>query len=267
MTEEELFIVSTFTWSYSRLNSFHICPYEFYQRYMECIKGEGSFFAQVGSFMHKILEMYAKEELSVFELSEYFTEHWCEEVTYAPPKIKGAGDLNEKYFNQCLEYLDNIDLDLSEYEVLGVEKEVHFNIGGYDMIGYIDLLLKDKDGNIIVADHKSHDIKFKKDGSLSNNKKNLEDIEGFKRQLYLYSKAVIEEYGVEPKFLKWNLFRFRKWLEVPFDINEYKEALKWAEDTVRDIESATEFPPHNDFFYCWNLCSLRNSGCPYKVRH
>jgi predicted transcriptional regulator len=35
------------------------------------------------------------------------------------------------------------------------------------LIGFIDLLLKDKDGNIIVLDHKSASLKFKKNGEVS----------------------------------------------------------------------------------------------------
>ena len=43
-----------------------------------------------------------------------------------------------------MDLFDNIDLVLDDYEILGVEKEVHFTIDGKEFVGYIDLLLKDK---------------------------------------------------------------------------------------------------------------------------
>jgi len=262
MSSEDRFIIDTMVWSFSRLSSYHQCPYGFYLKYVECNSGEPNFFAQYGSFVHKILEMYEKEELYLFEISSYYEEHFLESVTCDAPPNKYI-DVKQTYYDKGLEYLNDIDLMLDRYEILGIEKEVKFIIGGYEMVGYIDLLLKDREtGEITVLDHKSASIKFKKDGQVS--KKDEGHILNFKRQLYLYSKAVIEEYGIQPKYLSWNLFKEQKWLTVEFNESEYQEAIKWAEDTVNMIENDTTWFPNPSRYFCWNICDMRNCACEYK---
>ena len=67
-----------------------------------------------------------------------------------------------------MDYLDNIDLDLDSYEILGVEKKVEFELFGKRFVGYIDLLLRDKQTDeIIIVDHKSASIKILKNGNIS----------------------------------------------------------------------------------------------------
>ncbi len=261
---EDRFIIDTMVWSYSRLSLFHQCPYGWYLKYFECTKGEPNFFGQFGSLMHKILEMYEKEELSLFEISAYYEENFDDYVTCEAPSNKFV-DIRQMYYERGLAYLDNIDLVLDQYEILGIEKEVRFNIGGYEMVGYIDLLLRDKvTKEIIIVDHKSANVKFRKNGELSKSKKEMEHILGFKRQLYLYAIAVIAEYKQKPTQLWWNLFSNRKWLKIKFDDKEFEDAKSWAEQTVKAIEQETTWFPNPDRYYCWNICDMRNCACEYK---
>ena len=267
---EDDFIIGTMTYSFSRLNSFYTCPLEWRNVYIECENKDSSANAQFGSLVHKILEMYAKGELSIFEISQYYIDHFDEYITYNFPANKYV-DLREKYYNAGLDYLDNIDLDLDNYEILGVEKLVKFKINEYDCIGFIDLLLRNKEtGEITILDHKSSSIGILKSGRIA--KKDREHFEAFKKQLYLYSKAVIEEYGHVDK-LKWNLFKDRKYIEIPFKQNEYEDSLKWAADTIELIKNETEWGINKELeeaitkyeennkksvpFYCMNLCSQR----------
>ncbi|WP_249311916.1 RecB family exonuclease [Congzhengia minquanensis] len=259
---KDSFIIDSMVWSFSRLSSYHQCPYGWRLKYVDCVEGDENFFAQYGSLMHEILEKYEKEELSIFEISQYYENRFNDVVTCdAPPNP--YIDIKQSYYDKGLDYLDNIDLDLENYEVLGVEKEVTFKIFDYEMVGYIDLLLKDKiKGDIIVLDHKSGSVNFKKNGEISSSEK--EHILGFKRQLYLYSIGVIEEYGVKPKYLKWNLFKDRNWLTFEFKDEEFKEAKKWAEDTIKSIEQETSWFPNPQKYFCNNLCDMRNCACEYK---
>ncbi len=247
---------------------------EWYQNYVKCAEKDNSAMAQFGSLMHHILELYANGELDIFELSQYYEEHFNEWVTYAFPSNKYV-DLRDKYYEQGLEYLDNINLDFERYEILGVEKEVIFDINGYECIGFIDLLLRDKEtGEIIIEDHKSASIGILKSGKIA--KKDREHFESFKKQLYLYAKPVIEEYGHVDK-LKWNLFKEQSFIEIPFDQREYENSIIWAADTIKRIESETEWGINSELikakdegkyppFYCMNLCSIRYH-CPYKYEH
>ena len=103
------------------------------------------------------------------------------------------------------------------------------------MVGFIDLLLRDKDGNITVLDHKSGSLKMTKNGKIS--KTSEEHFESYKRQLYLYSIAIINEYGVKPKYLKWNLFKDRNCVQIEFNDKEYEETKEWAIKTIESIEN------------------------------
>ena len=260
--EDELdFLLDTMTWSFSRLNSFYNCPYEWKLRYIDCNKSENGFFGEYGSLIHKILEKYEKGELSLFELNDYYEEHFSENVPHDAPPNKYV-DIKQSYYEKGLDYFNNIDLDLDKYEVLGVEKEVRFQIAGKDFVGYIDLLLKEKEtGKIIILDHKSASIKILKNGKVS--KSDQEHVREFIRQLCLYAIPIIEEYGHVDE-LWWNLFKDKNWLKMPFNKEDYDEAIKWAEDTLKLIETEKEWLPNPDFYYCNYLCGQRNHACEYK---
>lgn len=254
-------LLDSVTWSFSRLNAFYNCPYEWKLHYLDRNKGVDSSFGQFGSFCHKCLEMYAKGELDIFDISEYYEEHYCDEVTMEFPFNKYV-DMGISYYEKGLDYFNKLDFDLDKYDILGVEKRVNFKIGKYDFVGYIDLLLREKEsGKIIILDHKSASIKILKSGKIS--KSDQSHFLEFERQLYLYSKAVIEDYG-RVDSLEWNMFKDQTSIKIPWNEDEYKEALKWAEDTIHLIENEKEWKPKVDFFYCNNLCSQRFNACQYK---
>lgn len=205
--------------------------------------------------------MYAKNEISLFEISQYYEENFWMEVTEDAPPNKYV-DIKQSYYEKGLEYLDNIDLVLDKYEILGVEKEVNFTIGNYKMIGYIDLLLKEKDTErIIILDHKSASLKYKKNGEIS--KTDIQKFLEFKRQLYLYSIPVIKEYG-KVDYLEWNMFKDRKHIKIDWIEEEYNEAIKWAYDTVKLIEQENTWFPNPNYYYCNYLCGQRVNACEYK---
>ena len=129
-------------------------------------------------------------------------------------------------------------------------------------MGYIDLLVKDKNtGEIIIIDHKSASIKILKSGKIS--KSDQQHFLEFKRQLYLYSIPILKEYGSVSK-LKWNMFKDQKWIEIPWNEEEYEEAIQWAKDTLLLVEKEHEWRPNPDYYYCYYLCGQRNHACEYK---
>lgn len=249
-------------WSFSRLNSFYNCPYEFKLHYIDCCKSEQNFFSEYGSLIHSILEKYAKGELSLFDLNQYYEEHFNEMILHDAPPNKYV-DIRQSYFDKGIDYLDNIDLDFSKYEILGVEKKVEFELFGKKFIGFIDLLVRDKDtGEIEIIDHKSASIKILKNGNIS--KSDQQHFLDFKRQLYLYSVPIVKEYGSVSK-LKWNMFKDRKWIEIPWKKEECDETIQWVKDTLELIAQETKWAPHPDSYYCRNLCGQRNNACEYKA--
>lgn len=249
-------------WSHSRLNSYYNgCPYEWHRHYIEHEKMKGNFHGSAGGFTHKCLEMYEKGEIDDWDLPVYFENHFNEEVPYDAPPNKYK-DLKQDWYDSVLDYFNNINLPIDKYQIIGVEKQVDFDVGGYPFIGFIDLLLKDPaDGKLILCDHKTSIIKRLKSGAIS--KQDKDHFLSFKRQQYLYSKAVLEEFGKDCiKELWWNMVRQKDIIKIPFDNSEYEEAQTWALDTIHKIESETEWLPNPNFFYCNYLCGI--SGCPYK---
>lgn len=257
-------------WSYSRLSTFNNCKYAFYLNYIqddhETYLPEGNYYAEVGSFMHSILEKVYKKELDPNDAFDYFLNNYDNNVFYS---VKQS--IMDSTCDKCLSYLDDIsNFDwINQYEVLGVEKEIRFTYRKNKFLGYIDLLLRDKsDGKIVIVDHKSEEYPFNKNGSVKAKCQN--SFENHKRQMYLYSYAINEEYKELPKELKWNHFKDGGQIStVTFDETEYAQALKWATNTIRNIKAETEYisdldPKGSDFFFCNNICGFRNS-CEYKL--
>jgi hypothetical protein len=75
-------------------------------RYLEEKKGIPTAFAQYGLFMHKILEKYYKDELMVFELSQYYQDNFSNNVTerFAPNKYI---NLHDSYYEKGKELYRN----------------------------------------------------------------------------------------------------------------------------------------------------------------
>lgn len=254
------FIIDGMRWSFSRLNQYCSCPYAFKRQYIECEKGENNALAEYGSAVHKVLEDYAKGNISIFEINDYYDYLFETTVIHDFPPNPYT-DLRESYYEKGKEYLNNINLDFDKFEILGVEKEVKFEIDGYPLIGYIDLLLRNKEtGEIITNDHKSASLKFKKNGEISKTDK--EHFEEFKIQQYLYCKPILEEYG-RVDFLQWNLFKEQKIVKIPFVKEDYQKSLRWVIDVINQIKNEELWLPQPNYFRCNNICNFRED-CEYK---
>lgn len=255
------FIIDNMTWSFSRLESFDQCPLAWKMKYIDCEHGEGNAFSSYGSFVHGLLEQYLKGNIMPLELAFLYENGFDEAVPEDFPPNKYV-DMRESYFYKGLEYFENFEDVLDEeYEVLGVEKEVRFEIDGNEFVGFIDLLAKDLDGKIIVVDHKSASLKWTKTGRIS--KQSAQKMESYKRQLYLYCKALIDD-GIQPDYLCWNFFNDKRLYKILFDPTEYEDALQWATETIDRIRATEEFEHHEDWYFCHNICDMRNL-CEYCV--
>lgn len=235
-------------WSFSSVKSFEQCPYSFYLHYVEGEQELPNSFAQSGGYVHKLLEKAYKKELYEFELADEFEAHYSENVTERFPFYNMA----KSYYDTSLEYLRTFEIDDS-YDVVGVEKEIRCEIGGYKFVGYIDLLLRDKaDGRLIIVDHKSKSA-FKKG-----------EKEQYLLQLYLYSKWIYEEYGEFPKELWFNLYRMQKIVKSEFKEGDYTAALDWFKVAVDTILQEQEWECKPDSWYCSQLCGF--TDCVYNGR-
>lgn len=246
------------TWSFSRIHLWENCRYAFYLKYIEGLQGMDNFWAENGKIVHSVLERYFNKSLPLDELT---TTYINEYETICSEAKKSTMD---KCFEDCANFLSEFNFDfINDYEILGVEKKCDFEIGKYKFTGYIDLLLKDREtGDITVFDHKSSQFPFKKSGGVLKNCEN--NFESYKHQMYLYSKQVIDEYGVYPKKITWLHFKDQKLATIDFNLGEYNETLKWATNTIKKIYQDTTFDAIDSFMLCGRLCDFRNGDCDYK---
>lgn len=262
MTPEEIKEkIKNMVWSFSRVNGFQNCRYEWYLSYVEGQEPLPNAFAQFGTVSHETIEKYLKGELDMFDVSDYYQERYSEVVTCDFPSNKYV-DLGEKAFLQGKEYFDNINFDFDRYEVLAVEKEYNFMVGEYPFHGFIDALYRDRQtGDIIIRDQKTSSFRYLKSGEVS--KSDADHYLAFRRQEYLYAIPVIEEYG-KVDYLSWNMIRDRREIKIPFDQKEFEETQKWCIDTIKMIENETMWlPDTSSSYYCNVLCNNRDK-CIYR---
>lgn len=242
MTDEE----RKLQYSFSRLNCYHTCPYSYYLKYILNQPDEQNSFALYGTFVHSILEKYYNGELELFELADYYEDHFDELVPIEFPP-NAYCDLGQKYYDGGLAYLSEFE-GLDGYEVLGVELEFTVPLfENYKFHGFIDLLLRDPNGKIVVLDHKSHIFKNKR------------EIEHYSIQLILYCLYVKEKYGEYPDRVVFNTFRNQKIVKIKFTEERLESALQWARDTIASIEKDIEWKAVPQGYFCEQICGYKNS--------
>lgn len=253
--------IKNMVWSFSRVNGADKCRYAWYRQYVEEDRGAPNAYAQFGTICHKTLEKYLKGELDIFTVSQYYQDHYKDYVTCNFPPNKYV-DLGEKAYLGGKEYFDNINFDFDKYEILGVEKELNFQVGKYPFHGFADAIYRDREtGEIILRDHKSSSFKYLKNGDISS--KDREHFKEFRYQEYLYSIPLIEEYG-KVDYLSWNMIRDQREIKIPFDEKEFKEAQEWCVKTIEDLEQEMLWlPDTSSSYWCNTICSNRGT-CPYS---
>lgn len=253
--------IDNMNWSFSRLNSFHTCKWMWFLSYMlneeekekYNVYNENKFFALYGTFAHSIFEKYNKGELELFQLYDYCNDNFETEIPVSAPPNKYV-DIYDSYKNRLLNYFK--EYDGNENEVVFSENEISYDIQltknkSIKFHGFIDLLLKDKDGNLIIQDYKS-----------KSDFKNDNEYKEYLRQLLLYAEGVYALYNQYPKFLSFDMFKIGKKYKSKFKKSDLVEAIKWVKNTIKKIYDETEFPtmcdnPQNDFF-CRYVCGY---GC------
>lgn len=230
-------------WSFSSVKLFEQCKYAFYQKYVLDQSEEDNAFAQHGKFAHSILERCLKGELFPFELADIYESEYKENVTQPFP----YANIAKSFYDKTLSYFQNYD-DF-EGEIVAVEEKLETKFGDYDFIGYADLILKDKQGYVLV-DHKSH----------AAFKSKAERFEYFK-QLYLYAECIKRKYGEYPYKLMFNMFRIPKLEEELFMLSQCKDTVIWFQDAVTNILHNTDWDCEVDSWYCSQLCGL---NCAFR---
>ena len=250
-------LIECMTWSHSRLECFNDCPYRFFLKYISRCKGNPQFYASYGSFMHKLIEQYYRGELTKEEMQTRFLLDFQKEVQGLRPN----DNIVSKYIQAGIKYLRGFEP--FPFNMVDVEKEVHFEIGGNPFIGYIDYI-GERDGELYIVDNKSRDLKPRSKRAKPTVKD--KELDEMLRQLYIYSAAIKQEYGKFPKSLCFNCFKAGTFIEEPFDEKKYEETVKWVTDRIEEIADNEEFYPDVEFFKCFYICDVKDDCIFWKMR-
>lgn len=261
------------TWSYSKLSSYHTCPYSWYLTYVLHQRGEDNVYGVLGGKIHECLEQIFKGKMDIEEAKRQWIEEFemCELLDMQFPTEKSK----ENYFNSMIHCLDHWRPYPDDYKYL---TELHFvfePIEDVQVQGYIDLVQVDQENKTMrVIDYKT---------SSKFSKKDLESEKVF--QLILYSMyledthpdykilnpcfemlkytrnkrgTVIERNTVDDLFDNFDYKRC--FVEVEYN-KEMKEKLKeFIISTIDEIEKHDTnveedwIPENPNTFYCKNLC-------------
>lgn len=260
--EEVREILDNTVWSYTRVKAYDTCPKMFYDTYILKKPKKDNAFSEYGSFVHMLLEKYYSGSLDAEQMQTEYRNLFSMFVQSDFPKMKT--DLRQTYYRDGDSYFDPFIDPFVGYKVLGVELKMQMEVCGRPFIGYIDLLMK-KGGDLFIADHKSRK-RFKSRAELDE----------YARQLYLYANYVFDRFGKFPKSMFFNTFRACDVIEVPFQKENYEEAMSWFSSTTDRIYTDSKWYDKifleykkagkklseykkNDFF-CTELCSVGN-GC------
>jgi len=246
------FIIRNMVFSFSRVNAFHQCKYSWFLQYIKEVPRIGGWFGEYGSFGHDILEKYLKKELSIFELADYYKKNYSKNVVSSPPPYpKGMA---QKYYDDGLAYFEQFE-GFGDLKVIGIESPIRFTTSdGFEISGFLDLLVEDVDGELILIDHKSSDP-FKGNDKPKDKKK----IEEYKKQMYIYCSDIKNKYGKFPKELRLNFFKIQRIYTVPFNQEEYEEAIIWISQVIQEIIKESEWKETRSDYFCKFLCSARSS--------
>ena len=246
-------LVRDMTWSYSRVKTFETCPYKFYLRYILKRRPAEQFFANYGSFMHKLLEKYYKGEVKRRDLPSEFLLGFSDEVKGRAMSKK----VFQNYFASGLSYLR--EFVPVEGGVVKTEGKVDGEINGLKFTGIVDLTLDDGE-DLAIIDHKSRALKQR--SKRAKPTKSDAELDEMLIQLYLYVPLIEKMYWRKPKWLCLNCFRNGEFIKEQYDEQKFEHAKAWLRENVDRIASEEDFDPDPEYFKCHNLCEM-SGHCEY----
>lgn len=135
--------------SYSRINTYSMCPAKYFYSYI--VKEPQSFSAPavLGNIVHDVLEDHVGEDYSYQDLLVSFEQY---RTVYDPEQRIGNDLIDVAYF-MLNEYVDRHDGE--EVDVLAKEKEFAIVIGPAFVRGFIDRIDKIDDKTVHIIDYKT----------------------------------------------------------------------------------------------------------------
>ena len=268
--------------SYSKLGTFHNCPYSYKLIYQDHVKRSNGCYGQCGSLLHSIMESLEHGEVS----KEEALYRWHTEIDM----LEFADELNFPTENAKNNYLKDVELYLEYFEPLDftnkeclIEEEFEIELCGITIMGFIDLAILDHEKKEITI------VDYKTSSKSGFTKSHL--VEKC-HQLMLYSKAMEINYpGYKIVETKFDMVKYarkkgkttikerkdipleemgdyeRYFISIPFNEENYKVFEDYVKDSLENINNAKEldkWKPEKNVFFCKNLCSVSQECKYYK---
>ena len=273
MSSQELY-------SFSKLNSFHQCKYQYYLNYILKEQGKQNVYGHLGGVIHDLCEQLTKNEITL----DYAKSKWKEEVEYTEiMDMRFPTEKSKNSYVTCIsEYLEQfVPLEGSE---IHTEEYFTLDIEGNTLRGFIDFYSVDHENKTITL------IDYKSSSKFS--KKELESEKVF--QLILYGMHLEEKYpGYKINKVGFDMMKYAQHRETgtiklrevidPIEIFDYDRWLlyinydeemknklrKFVSETVneitdKDIDNESDWTEHSkNKFYCKSLCAFGDK-CKYN---
>lgn len=148
-------------WSWSRFNSYHNSPYEYFLKYIvkkpedrqDCI------YAVTGGMAHNIMENLYSEKIKYSDMDNEFEDAWMTagiaELKFDRNDSAKNKKIADKYYKNLKHFFNNHVIIPYKVEI---ERFISVLIGENLFQGYIDICFKDSDGYFNILDWKTSSI-------------------------------------------------------------------------------------------------------------
>ena len=229
--------------SASAINLFLQCPTSYFLKYQLGLETDETdpTYARYGTLVHNILENIANNDY-LFE--EEAVEEYIKEFPSTGMQMDG-------YYEEGIEAVKRGWNFFEDFTIERIGAEVKFNVKPFEDIpkyfGFIDLVYRDSNGNLVVRDYKT---------SKPYTDKQLEH----QIQPYFYAEACLAMYGELPKYFEFEFVRFNKKKTIVIDeefleFNRLRMQGIWNK-IVNNILKSNWQP-----YYCEHFCA-NSSLCP-----
>ncbi len=230
------------TISYSQVSLYDLCPYRYKLKYVNKLREEKKPFFVFGNIVHEILEKHLRGEIKSEYLDKILRDKLLEEIELFKDNVEEYYAKGKEIFEQFLRKNREV---FGDYDTVGVERKISLVLNDRMLVGYIDRVVRNKEGLIELIDYKTTPI-------IKNQKTTIENA---LKQLSLYAYLYEIETGERVSKVHVWLLSHNKILSFSPDKSFISDFLKHVEDVIEKTKRG-EFPPKPS-----SLCRY----CDYKM--